>query len=165
MGLNAATIQILIQKGLSATDLLDVARAMEAGQPKTAGAVRQARYRDRQKDAETVTSDVTRDVTNDRVSPNDNISNPLPVPITDVIGDPEKVVFASGVQFLGCHGVPEQKARSLIGKWKRDHGAPSVISMLSAAKREGAIEPISFIEAGLRTRAKAQAPPVWDGMP
>lgn len=159
--MNAATIEVLIGKGLSASDLLDVARAMEAGAPKTAGAARQARYRERKKEAESVTGDVTRDAS---PPPNDNISNP-PLPITDVIGDPEKVVFAAGVQFLGSCGISEQKARPLLGRWKRDHGAPAVISMLSAAKREGAIEPISFIEAGLRTRKQAQAPPVWDGMP
>jgi 5-methylcytosine-specific restriction endonuclease McrA len=46
MSLNAATIETLIAKGLSATDLLDVARAMEKRSDNT-NAERQARYRER----------------------------------------------------------------------------------------------------------------------
>lgn len=71
--------------------------------------------------------------------------------------DPEKVLFDSGTAYLGSCGVGEAKARPLLGKWKRDHGAGQVIEALSKSKREGAIEPISFIEGCLR--AAARAPP------
>ena len=74
MSLNAATLEILIAKGLSASDLLDVARAMESTKTKSKAAIRQARYRER-KEAESVTNDVTCDVTN---PPNDIYSNPHP---------------------------------------------------------------------------------------
>lgn len=74
MSLNAATLEILIAKGLTASDLLDVARALEETKPKSKAALRQARYRER-KEAENVTSDVTCDVT---IPPNDIYSNPPP---------------------------------------------------------------------------------------
>lgn len=49
MSLNAATIELLIAKGLTATDLLDVARALEKKRDNT-NAERQARYRAKRKD-------------------------------------------------------------------------------------------------------------------
>lgn len=79
--------------------------------------------------------------------------------------DPEKVLFDQGISYLAQSGVRESKARPIIGKWKRDHGPAAVIEALGAAQREGAIDPVSFITAALRTRAKQQGPPVWDGMP
>ncbi|MBE7186199.1 MAG: hypothetical protein INR68_17535, partial [Methylobacterium mesophilicum] len=39
---------------------------------------------------------------------------------------------------------------TMLGKWKRDHGAEAVIVALGKAQREGAIDPVSFIEGCLR---------------
>lgn len=60
--------------------------------------------------------------------------------------DPEKLMFDQGIRLLAAGGVGEPKARTLLGKWKRDHGPPAVIAALGAAQREGAIDPVSFIE-------------------
>lgn len=74
-GMNADAIEILLAKGLSGSDILEVARALEsATKPKSKAALRQARYRER-KEAENVTNDVTGGVTN---PPNDIYSNPPP---------------------------------------------------------------------------------------
>jgi hypothetical protein len=54
MSLNAATIETLIAKGLSAADILDVARATEVKADPT-NAARQARHRERKRNAVTVT--------------------------------------------------------------------------------------------------------------
>jgi hypothetical protein len=88
------------------------------------------------------------------VPPKDINQTPSSVPFSNENGDPEKILFDQGIAILAAGGVKEPKARQLIGKWKKDHGAPNVISALSAAKREGAIEPISFIEAALRRRQR-----------
>lgn len=64
--------------------------------------------------------------------------------------DPEKVMFDQGRAFLAEHGVVNGKAGSMLGKWKRDHGAEAVIVALGKAQREGAIDPVSFIEGCLR---------------
>lgn len=61
MSLNAATIEILIAKGLSASDLLEVARATEAKADRT-NAARQARHRARKSNAVTVTDDPPNDI-------------------------------------------------------------------------------------------------------
>jgi hypothetical protein len=45
VSLNAATIELLLSKGLTGEDLLEIARSVEACQPKSPAAVRAARYR------------------------------------------------------------------------------------------------------------------------
>ena len=64
--------------------------------------------------------------------------------------DPEKIMFDTGRDFLGTHGISTATAGQLLGKWKRDHGAEAVIVALGKAQREGAIDPKSFIEGCLR---------------
>jgi hypothetical protein len=67
VSLNAAAIAIMVKRGLTAEDILDVAEALEVKRDRT-GAERQARYRDRHK--------VTRDVTRDAVPPNEELLTP-----------------------------------------------------------------------------------------
>jgi hypothetical protein len=64
--------------------------------------------------------------------------------------DPTKVMFDSGIALLGTKGIPKEKARPLLGKWRSQHGTESVIAALGAAQREGAIDPVPFIEKCLR---------------
>lgn len=64
--------------------------------------------------------------------------------------DPEKVMFDQGRTLLATAGVTNGKAGTMLGKWKRDHGAEAVIVALGKAQREGAIDPISFIEGCFR---------------
>lgn len=72
---------------------------------------------------------------------------------------PSDFLWKAGVKFLTGSGVSEKQARSLIGKWKRDAGEGQVISALGRAQREGAIEPVSFIEGCLKfDRKKSSAP-------
>lgn len=78
--MNVDTLRLLVSKGLSAEDILEIAETMDAPKGRTAAAERQARYRARLA-AGDVTSDVTRDG-NERdapalsLPPNDNNSNP-----------------------------------------------------------------------------------------
>jgi hypothetical protein len=68
--------------------------------------------------------------------------------------DAETVMFRHGRLYLTANGVKPDKAGSLLGKWKRDHGAEAVIVALGKAQREGAIDPVSYIEACLRQRSR-----------
>lgn len=79
-----------------------------------------------------------------------NVTAPEAPPV-----DPEKVMFDSGVSFLAGSGIPPAKARPLLGRWKRDHGAGAVIEALGAAQRHGAIDPISFIEGRFKSIQRA----------
>lgn len=82
--MNAETIRILIAKGLTAQDILDVAETLEAPKARSSAAIRQANYRERKKaeaEACDVTSDVTRDASQRNETPplsppNDIYSNP-----------------------------------------------------------------------------------------
>lgn len=71
--------------------------------------------------------------------------------------DPSKVMFDHGIRLLGMAAVPEGKARGLIGKWKRDHGEEAVIAALGRAQREGAVDPVAFIEGGWRATRRREA--------
>lgn len=100
MSLNAATIELLLSKGLSGDDLLAVARSLEAGgKLDTAAEKRRAYDRERkreQREAERLSGGNPTDIPVEspvetvRVSPNDINSNPLPVPqvISDEITPP-----------------------------------------------------------------------------
>lgn len=66
--------------------------------------------------------------------------------------DPETVMWRHGRLYLDSQGV--KNSSSLLGKWKRDSGAEAVIVALGKAQREGAIDPISFIERCLSTSRK-----------
>lgn len=71
--------------------------------------------------------------------------------------DPDKIMFDSGVRLLTAAGKSEANARSLLGKWRKAHGAGAVIESLGAAQREGAIDPVSFIEGRWRHTAREAA--------
>lgn len=81
MSLNAVTIRLLADKGLSALDIAEIAEAMAA--VPSSGAERQRRYRERAR-AERNDSDVTRDVTERNAGP-----SPLTPPLK-VSPDPFK---------------------------------------------------------------------------
>ncbi|WP_156106222.1 hypothetical protein [Sphingobium sp. ba1] len=88
MNLNVAALEVLVAKGLSAQDILEVARALSVKSDPTA-AERQQRRRDRLKgNAETSRRDVTRDPPNDiysnppELTPNDDKSSLTPKPKT-----------------------------------------------------------------------------------
>jgi len=88
MNLNVAALEVLVAKGLSAQDILEVARALSVKSDPTA-AERQQRRRDRIKgNAVTSRRDVTRDAPNDiysnpqHITPNDDKSSLPPKPKT-----------------------------------------------------------------------------------
>ncbi|SFN72232.1 DUF1376 domain-containing protein [Sphingomonas sp. OK281] len=77
------------------------------------------------------------------------VTGAVPSPI-----DPKKVLFDAGVALLGEAGLSAKTARSLIAKWFKNHGEEATnAALLSAA---GRAEPVSWIEARLRTKVAAQ---------
>lgn len=66
-----------------------------------------------------------------------------------------KAVFERGVAFLVRHGHREGHARSLIGKWRKDHRDTEIYDAFAAASREGVVDPAAWITARLG------APPKW----
>lgn len=57
----------------------------------------------------------------------------------------EAAIWKRGVPFLVERGVPDQKARQMIGKWIRDHGSPALFSALTEAAKSGTGDPIPYV--------------------
>lgn len=68
--------------------------------------------------------------------------------------DPSKLMFDAGVSLITAEGKSASAARSWLGKAKRDYGTEAVLAVIGAAKREGAVDVIAFMERSLRTRAR-----------
>ena len=64
-------------------------------------------------------------------------------------GDLAKELFERGVRFLGKHGVKETQARSIIGRWRKEHQDSDILSAFMDCAKSGAIDPIPWITARL----------------
>ena len=77
-------------------------------------------------------------------------------PSETAAADAATVVFNQGRQWLQrATGKSEDRCRSLLGKWRRDHGDAALIAVLGKAQREGPIDAVQWIEAALRRPARA----------
>lgn len=81
----------------------------------------------------------------------------------DAANDPVKVMFDGGVRLLSENGISPNHARSMIGKWRKDHGTEAVIAAIGRARRNGATEPLAFIEGILKSeRIRNSEPRIGD---
>ena len=55
------------------------------------------------------------------------------------------VLWSRGIAFLSRTGTPEAKARSMLGKWLRDHDAGVVLAAFSDARRNAAVDPVPYL--------------------
>lgn len=76
--------------------------------------------------------------------------------------DPDKVMFDTGIAVLGDGGVPEAKARSMIGKWRKQHGDEAVMSAIGRCRREAPSSPIEFIQGCFRFQKSKSGPEPGD---
>lgn len=58
-----------------------------------------------------------------------------------------EAIWKGGVAYLSGSGVAERQARSLIGKWLRDHGDEALYAALASAKKAMTGDPVPYIEA------------------
>ena len=63
--------------------------------------------------------------------------------------DPAKAVFDGGVKLLVEAGVKAGQARGIVGKWRKDYTDAEIIAALGAAQREGAVDPVAYIQKAL----------------
>lgn len=73
--------------------------------------------------------------------------------------DPAAFVFASGRALLVASGRSHGQAGSIIGKWRKAHSDAEIIEAIGRAKREGAVDPVEFIEGCFRFKAQRKAFP------
>jgi uncharacterized protein YdaU (DUF1376 family) len=78
------------------------------------------------------------------------------------IADPVKKVFDTAITVLGQCGVSSERARSMVGKWRKDHPGRDgeIITAITDCASAGAVNPIPWIEA--RLRPKPASKPLYD---
>lgn len=69
--------------------------------------------------------------------------------------DPEKVMFDAGVSLLMASGKSQRDARSMVGMWRKQHGAEAVISAIGRAQREAPVDATAFMQGIFRQKRKA----------
>lgn len=68
--------------------------------------------------------------------------------------DPAKIAFEQGRKVLMAAGKSHAASGQIIGKWRKAHSDGEIIEALGKAQREGAIDPVGFIEGVFRHQAK-----------
>lgn len=63
-------------------------------------------------------------------------------------------IFSTGIAFLSAAGIRETQARSLLGKWRREHGDAAVIEALAAADGQSVSAPVEWIQGFFRRRTQ-----------
>ncbi|SFK44140.1 Uncharacterized conserved protein YdaU, DUF1376 family [Sphingomonas sp. NFR04] len=64
--------------------------------------------------------------------------------------DPVKELFDTGVALLTGTGTPPTKARSVIGKWRKEQGDAQTLAAIVAARDHGVSSPVEWITARFR---------------
>lgn len=73
--------------------------------------------------------------------------------------DVASLLFGQGLEWLSNHsGRSETECRSLLGKWRKSLGDETLIATIGRAQREGAIDPIGWMEGAVRAH-RADATP------
>lgn len=67
--------------------------------------------------------------------------------------DPAKALFDDGIRVLGACGVKEGRARSLIGRWRKQYTDEPVALAIAAAESRDISQPLEWIPKWLETRA------------
>jgi hypothetical protein len=72
--------------------------------------------------------------------------------------DPSGIIFSQGIRLLMAAGHQERQSRSILGKWRKDHGDAALLAALGRCQREGASDPIAYIQGCFRFQAKKDQP-------
>jgi len=78
------------------------------------------------------------------------------------VSDLASVIFSQGLSLLVRQGVPEKQARSILGKWRQQHGDPALVDAIGRAQREGAVNAVEFIPGCFRRQKKRDAPAIGE---
>jgi uncharacterized protein YdaU (DUF1376 family) len=72
------------------------------------------------------------------------------------IDDPVKALIDTGIALLVAAEVPGSRARSIIGKWRRDHGDAQTLAAIVAARDGGITQPVEWITARFRSAGEQE---------
>jgi hypothetical protein len=71
--------------------------------------------------------------------------------VPDGTADPAKQLFDLGVQVLTSTGTPADRARSIVGRWRKEFGTGETIAALLDAKARGISQPVEWIPKRLQS--------------
>ncbi len=71
-------------------------------------------------------------------------ARPMAAPGSSAV-DVKRAVIDRGTAMLVAQGIPEPRARSIVGKWRKDHGDGATLDAISRAEVEGPSSPLEFI--------------------
>jgi hypothetical protein len=83
------------------------------------------------------------------------LASPVTPPASQSPLDFRKELWSRGVHFLKSQGLSDPDARSMLGKWRKNHGDLEVLNALAAAEGAAASEAIPYVTAVLSGKAKA----------
>ncbi len=69
--------------------------------------------------------------------------------------NPNRAVFEAAIAYLGFHDVPERRARSRGGKWRKEVGDTGVFNILCAAYKAGVTDPVPWIGKAIENGSDA----------
>lgn len=61
-------------------------------------------------------------------------------------------LWSDGLAVLAAKGVPEAKARPLIGKWRKQAGDAGLLTVIADCQAQAISDPVPWIEAAIRAR-------------
>lgn len=88
----------------------------------------------------------------DPVPPETPREAPPGEPLVEPPAEPLSVagqIWKAGVPFLVAAGIREGPARSMLGKWRKEHGDAATLHALIAAERQAVSEPVAWIQGVL----------------
>lgn len=89
-----------------------------------------------------------------------------PLPSSDPNGsgsaDAATVIFREGLAWLMRSGRSEAACRAQLGKWRKEAGDEALIAALGAGQREGALDPMAFMERAVAARKTSPTRKPWE---
>ncbi|MFZ3484189.1 hypothetical protein [Sphingomonas sp. 3-13AW] len=70
--------------------------------------------------------------------------------------DPVKALIDTGIALLVSTGTPPARARSMIGKWRKDQGDAPTLAAIVAARDAGITQPVEWITARFRSAGEQE---------
>lgn len=93
---------------------------------------------------------------------------PKPPPAADDLPEPDddfaKQLFDRAVAFLGRHGTDDRQARSLVGKWRKNHGDAEIFEAFSACHKAGVVDPVPWLVARFKPKPEQGQPAINDNV-
>lgn len=86
--------------------------------------------------------------------------NAVDLPLPD--DDFAEQIWSRGLAYLVRKGIAQAKARTFIGKLRRDHTDPEIFKAFSECSKAGAVDPIPWITKALQPRASPSCVPRID---